>query len=367
MVVQRKHAFQFTWNNYPPNWEKILLAVCKAEKVQFCVGGREVGAQEGTEHIQGHFDLRRNFPRTISSLQKRIQKHSHGLMKCWIGDFESAEHCINNRNYCYKDDVVPFEYGTPPPGKGYRSTLHAAMAAVAEGIDRLPLMEEFPEVCSRYSTFLSRYRLLKVGRTLRTLGHDRRTMTNLWITGDPDVGKSEPFRSCGSSYPKNPYTKWWDGYTHDPIVLLEDVDSVNQSLAYNLKIWGDRYPFIAEVKNFTYMVRPQAVIVTSNYSMRELISPPTHVVDEVSQYDPHKEMKLRALRDRFFELHVVKCSDMNVPEGKTCSQVMHRAELPDISKCCTHYLRDWCSIFNEISFINDHHPEESEGGDTPGP
>jgi len=46
--------------------------------------------------------------------------------------------------------------------------------------------------------------------------------------------------------------KWWDGYSGQRVVLLEDFRHAD--LADYLKIWTDRYPFTAEIKGGT--VRP---------------------------------------------------------------------------------------------------------------
>ena len=58
-------------------------------------------------------------------------------------------------------------------------------------------------------------------------------------------------------YVKN-INKWWDGYANERIVLISDVEPDHGSfLGYFLKIWANCYPFLAEIKDSSFKIRPK--------------------------------------------------------------------------------------------------------------
>jgi len=92
----------------------------------------------------------------------------------------------------------------------------------------------------------------------------------LWIYGGAGVGKSTKARTYGEYFNK-PLTKWWTGYKNEPNVILEDIDHTTcKHMGHFLKIWSDKYEFTGNVHGTSRHLRPKKIIVTSNYTIREL-------------------------------------------------------------------------------------------------
>lgn len=51
-------------------------------------------------------------------------------------------------------------------------------------------------------------------------------------------------------------------------MVIDDLDS--NALGHHLKIWADHYPFTAEYKGGSRYIRPDKIVVTSNYHPDEL-------------------------------------------------------------------------------------------------
>lgn len=119
------------------------------------------------------------------------------------------------------------------------------------------------------------------------------TIVGLWLVGVPGVGKSTFARrvaglcgpasvdmgpdptshelgDAGDLYYSKPCTKWWDGYTDERVVILEDMDLGHKSFGHLLKVWTDIFPFMAEHKGGSRKIRPAHFIITSNYTIEEI-------------------------------------------------------------------------------------------------
>lgn len=87
-----------------------------------------------------------------------------------------------------------------------------------------------------------------------------------WICGTTGIGKSRYIRD---TYPSavyfKPQNKWWDGFTGEKIVLIDDFDKSGACLGHYLKIWSDCYSFNAEIKGSTIKPVYDKFFITSQY------------------------------------------------------------------------------------------------------
>lgn len=89
-----------------------------------------------------------------------------------------------------------------------------------------------------------------------------RTVIVLW--GPTGVGKSRrAWTEAGlDAYPKDPRTKFWDGYRdHRHVVIDEFRGGIDIS---HILRWFDRYPVLVEVKGSSAVLRAEKIWITSN-------------------------------------------------------------------------------------------------------
>ena len=247
----------FTINNPHPYDEDVLKALFP-DVAAYLIFGREVG-KKGTPHLQGYLQLKKKKRFTA---MKKIHKEAH---------WEPAEgDQRSNFNYCTKDgDYV--ELGVPTSGKRGAPTM-------LERAARNQLLRDTPidELVSSGEISLLQVRALKNCRMdLEQLkpAFAASDVRGTWIWGPPGTGKS---RSAREDYGDDIYlkaqNKWWDGYTGQKVVILDDMDT--DVLGHYLKIWADRYACTGEIKGGTVNLRHEKFIVTSNFSIESLFEKP---------------------------------------------------------------------------------------------
>lgn len=221
---------------------------------QYVNGQLEKGS-EGTVHIQYFLHFASN--KRLSALKKVCAK-SH---------FEPVKYDNGASDYCLKEDTRvegPWEFGLKPAQlnkKGSKAEQNAkliemgAEEAVKQGLISV----------DRYLNFKKNIDAFKIATKPALEADDVR---GIWIWGPPGVGKSRYARDNYQDIYLKAQNKWWDGYTVQKTVLLDDHDS--PCLGHYLKIWMDRYACNGESKGSTVPLHHTVFIVTSNYSPEQL-------------------------------------------------------------------------------------------------
>lgn len=221
---------------------------------RYIIYGREVAPTTGTPHYQGFVSF--SSQKTLSAAIKLLPGCHVEIARDWEAAVE----------YCKKEgDFV--ERGVPLTGqkeKGNKEKrrwdqIHEAAAEGRfEDID--------PEIRVKYP------RNLDYIRQQALLARDLPDTEERheWYWGTTGTGKSRKARTENPDAYLKMCNKWWDGYTDQAVVLLEDFDKAHGVLGHHLKIWGDRYPFPAEKKGGSMVIRPTKIIVTSNYHPKDI-------------------------------------------------------------------------------------------------
>jgi len=163
--------------------------------------------------------------------------------------------------YVWKEETrVPntqFELGKLPFKRNCATDWDAIRQAAVEG-----LLESVPS-----DVYVRCYnQLRRIGSDhLRPVAMER-ACTVLW--GRTGTGKSRAaWEAAGmEAYPKNPRSKFWDGYKNHRHVVMDEFRG-GIDIAY-LLIWLDRYPVIVEVKGSSVVLRATHIWITSNMDPR---------------------------------------------------------------------------------------------------
>lgn len=243
-------AWCYTINNYTEEERDALRTM----KCTYNIFGYERG-DEGTPHLQGYVQLKDQ--KTLSAMKKVMPRAHLEIRKGTI-----TEAVV----YCKKEGDFE-EFGVRPlekeeKGDANKRRYEEAFKAAKEGrLDDIPA-----DIHMRHYGTIKRIQMdyMKKPEALPELDNE-------WIYGPTGTGKT---RDAHARYPdafiKKANTKWWDGYTGQEVVIIDDFDKYHVALGYELKIWLDHNPFPAETKGSTIMIRPKKVIITSNYHPSEI-------------------------------------------------------------------------------------------------
>lgn len=271
LVRARFRNWCFTINNFDEVEEACVIDLEEDEEVSRCIAEHE-HLFEGTPHIQGYVSFFE--PKSGEYLKALISRRAH--VEPAKGGWKQ------NARYCSKEGFIICSKNCDPDNDGVASgsgRVTEDVLRAAKTMDPWHFEDTFPLIW-----FHHRAKILNVmmDAALRRVEHawdGDLKKKNLWLWGRPGIGKSQWANTQLNPlwmYKKS-INKWWDGYNlvvHKE-VILEDFPQNGQMFAQHLKIWGDRYHFMAECKGSSLTVEPGRffLIVTSNYCIDSCFEP----------------------------------------------------------------------------------------------
>ena len=238
--------------------------------------GEEI-SQNGTPHLQGYVVF-----------ENAVSQPSQYFKQFGNGHFEAARGTASeNIIYCSKGGKF-HEFGVRPQDKrdqGHHGVKGGAKGAQV-GADR---WEEAWQAAKRgridevpadirwrfYSTFK------KVAAEYKEPPARLEKLNNLWIVGPSGTGKSHFAHETYPGAYKKEFNKWWDNYQDDneahQTVILDDLH-FKWAEKERLKNWADVYPFMAEFKGGSMLIRPKRIVVTSNFHPSQVKTEPSAAI-----------------------------------------------------------------------------------------
>lgn len=232
--------------------EAVVEAVIRS-KAKYVLFGRETAPTTGQKHLQGYVQFKA--PQRLTQVAKMLPCH-------WEPAKADDE---KNFEYCTKDgDFVEWGERTQiNPGKREQARWDEARAALVRG--DLAAVDSQIFVCHYSNCKL-------IAKDYMITPDMLDAPTGVWYWGEAGAGKSFKARE---DYPEaylKLANKWWDGYQLQEFVILDDFGLEHSCLGHHLKIWADRYSFVAEVKGGAIAIRPKKIVITSQYSIDDIWS-----------------------------------------------------------------------------------------------
>lgn len=239
---KRRHRYCVTvWNMEKfPNMQALLdfLQQKTDNGVRFLVGQEEIAPKTGNHHLQVYVEWKN--PKGFGGMRRLFPK-------CWIGvPRGTAEH---NIAYCTHPDTAVFgtslTFGTPgQESQGKRTDLHIlcekVMKAPNKGALRDIILEQ-PVAFVRNHNGI--FKLASFN------WNQQRTPPYICsVDGPPGSGKSHCINSMEEYLYRKRSGQWWDTYTGQPSVLIDEFHRSKMDLGEYLAV-TDEYPHLVEVKH----------------------------------------------------------------------------------------------------------------------
>lgn len=251
--------------NNPPHEEITKNLDPVANLYDYVVVGHEVG-ESGTPHLQGYISFKIRY--RLATCKKLFPKAHWEPMNGTPQ--QASDYCKKDGKY-YEDGTLPQsaqQQRVAAASKGGKATAanYARMIELCEQRKPNLVKQEFPSEYFRYYHTVKRIMMDNPPEL-----EDLPELKNEWIWGVPGIGKSRLARHENPGCYVKLHNKWWLGYKNEPVVLYDDLDKSEANwIGAFLKQWADHYPFPSETKGDGQVIRPEKIVVTSNYPIEDV-------------------------------------------------------------------------------------------------
>lgn len=238
-----KKTWCFTLNNWTEEEYEAIVAITG---YTYLIIGKEGRVPPATPHLQGCITFRKS---------QRFNR-----VKVLLGDrchIEYARNTSQSRTYCKKEGDFQ-EWDNREQGK--RSDLDEAIETLKnDGIKKMK--DEHANVFVKYPNGINAL----AAHYMKPRDPNNPPRVMVWY-GNTGTGKTKRVHELWRPeqiYVCNANMSWWDGYTQQPVLLIDDFRS-HQYMFSNLLRLLDRYPYQVEVKGAHVQINSPTIVITAD-------------------------------------------------------------------------------------------------------
>jgi len=296
-----------------PSYEDILDALARVRaKAKYWVAGKEICPNTGNKHLQCYYQFKNRerrsaLVRIIPTFWERQAPKSKNQ--------EARDYCTKDGDFeeggVYEEDAPDVKQAAGRAAGGAANADRWRIAReILESGDRKRMKDLDDQIFVQFNGACNS--IMKQNMP-PPVDLDWTETPNLWLYGKSGCGKSKKAYTENPGAYRKACNKWWDGYNDQEVAIIDDFDKRHEMLVHHIKIWGDRYGHIAEIKGGAAQIRPKKIIITSNYAPEEIWS---------------HESDLEPIRRRFKVINMSPLDGAFVPAAAVATFVGPTGTLP---------------------------------------